>query len=142
MNNLATITAFLATLGLFGCGEHLHSLIQPESDRDLTVGWFKHEGPNPPSMMLEFRGQRFEGHGFAIDRTENLDQLRRLYGSGRHYDRIVSGLDTDHYVYSAHPQLRSTNGIAMQCSIAWRDRVAPAGSCVTSDGEHISFRFE
>lgn len=92
-------------------------------------------------MMLEFRGQRFERRGFAISKTQNLAQLRRRF-PGAHYKRIFSGLDTDHLVYSANPELRALDGTSMQCSVAWRRVVAPAGQCVTADGEDIYVRFE
>lgn len=142
MNASTTTAVCLAVLGVLGCGGHMHSLIAEDSDRELTGGWFRHEGQEPASMMLEFRGQRFEANGFAISHTQNLAQLRRLYGPGRHYDRIFSGLDRDHYVHSAVPELRAPDGATMRCSVVWRDAVAPAGKCVTAAGEHVGFRLE
>lgn len=94
-------------------------------------------------MALEFRGTRFEARGFAIERDQNLVQLQRRYGIDRkHWDRIASGLDTDHFVYAAQPELRSGNGATLRCSAVWRSGGAPAGHCVTAEGTHINFRFE
>jgi hypothetical protein len=93
-------------------------------------------------MTLEFAGTRFEANGFVIERKQNLTELRRRYGPGKHYDRIFSGLDTDHIVYSAEPTLRAGNGATLRCSAVWRSGAVPAGPCVTGEGIHINFRFE
>jgi len=94
-------------------------------------------------MVLEFRGTRFEARGFAIERNQNLAELKRRYGIDRkHWDRIFSGMDTDHYVYSAEPVLRAENGASLLCPTVWRANGAPAGHCVTTEGTHINFRFE
>lgn len=142
MKTLVAVSACLATLALTGCAGHSHSLIPEDSDPGLTVGMFRHLGPEGTAMVLEFGGKRFEASGFAIHRNHNLAELRRRYGSGRHYDRIFSGTDTDHFVYSAQPELRSGDGAAMRCSVAWRANGSPAGNCVPPEGKRIDVRFE
>ncbi|MBZ0132402.1 MAG: hypothetical protein K8F53_07310 [Rhodocyclaceae bacterium] len=142
MRILLTVSACLATLVLAGCAGHTHSLIPEGSDRELTVGTFRHEGPDEPVMVLEFGGTRFEARGFAIQRNQNLAELRKQYYPSRHYDQIFSGADTDHYAYSAQPVLRAGNGATLRCFAVWRSAGSPAGHCVTSDGVHINFRFE
>jgi len=132
----------LATLLLTACAGHTHSLVSEDSDRDLAVGMFRHEGPEEPAMVLEFKGARFEARGFTINRNQNLAELRRRYFPGRHYDRIFSGLDTDHYVYTAQPELRAGSGATLRCSATWRASASPAGHCVTAEGTRIHFRFE
>lgn len=47
-----------------------------ESDPVFGVGWFTHEGPEPSEMVLEFKGKRFEARGFAIEKIQNLKELR------------------------------------------------------------------
>ena len=141
MKTWIALSACLAALTLAGCAGHTHSLIQEESDRDITVGTFRHEGPEGASMVLEFRGTRFEASGFAIQRSQNLAQLRRCY-PGKHYDRIFSGLDTDHYMYTAQPELRAGNGATLRCSAVWRAGGSPVGHCVTAEGTHVNLRFE
>lgn len=142
MKTLVAVSARLATLALVGCAGHTHSLIPEDSDPGLTVGLFKHLGPEGPAMILEFGGKRFEASGFAIHQNQNLAELRRRYGPGRHYDQILSGTDTDHYVYSAQPELRSGDGATLRCSVAWRANGSPAGNCVTAEGTRIDVRFE
>lgn len=135
-------SACLAAFALVGCAGHTHSLIQEKSDREITVGTFRHEGQDEPMMTLEFAGTHFEARGFAIDRKQNLAKLRRQYYPGKHYDQILSGADTDHYVYSTQPELRAGNGVTLRCSAEWRSGGSPTGHCVTADGTHINFRFE
>ncbi|WP_310451467.1 hypothetical protein [Sulfuritalea sp.] len=127
---------------LAGCAGHTHSLVAEESDRAFKGGLFRHEGRDGPTMILELAGTRFEAHGFAISRIQNLAELRRQYFPGKHYERIFSGMDTDHYVYTAEPELRAGNGTALRCSAIWRANGSPAGHCVTAEGTHINFRFE
>ena len=141
MKTWIAVSACLATFTLAGCAGHTHSLIPEQSDRDITVGSFRHEGPEGVSIVLEFQGTRFEASGFAIQRSQNLAELRRKY-PGKHYQRIFSGLDTDHYVYTAEPELRAGNGAILRCSAVWRAGGSPAGECVTTDGLHVNFRFE
>ena len=143
MRTRITVSAYLAAFALAGCAGHTHNLAQDDSDLDLTVGTFRHEGPEGSMMALEFRGTRFEARGFAIERNQNLAELKRRYGIDRkHWDRISSGMDTDHYVYAAEPVLRAGNGASLRCSAAWRAMASPEGHCVTDEGIHINFRFE
>ncbi len=142
MKTMVAASACLAAFALVGCAGHTHSLVPEDSDRDLRVGMFRHEGPEEPVMVLEFGGARFESRGFVINRNQNLAELRRRYYPSRHYDQIFSGADTDHYVYSAQPELRAANGAMLRCFATWRSQGSPAGHCVTAEGTHINFRFE
>lgn len=143
MKARTAVSACLAILVLTACAGHSHSLVREESDREITTGMFRHEGPEGSSMALEFRGIRFEARGFAIERNQNLAELKRSYGIDRkHWDRIASGLDTDHFVYAAKPELLAGNGATLRCSAIWRSGGSPAGECVTTDGLHVNFRFE
>ena len=143
MKARTAVSACLAILVLTACAGHMHSLVREDSDREITTGLFRHEGPEGSSMALEFRGTRFEARGFAIERNQNLAELKRRYGIDRkHWDRIFSGMDTDHYVYSAEPVLLAGNGARLRCSAVWRSGGSPAGECVTTDGLHVNFRFE
>lgn len=91
-------------------------------------------------MVLEFEGKRFEATGFLINRKQNLAELRRKYYPSKHYDRVFSGLDTDHYVYTAEPELRAGNDAVLQCFVVWRAGRSPSGHCVTADRRYINFR--
>jgi len=144
MKSLLAVSAGLAALALAGCAGHIHtSLIPEDSDPALTLGVFRHEGQEAPLMALEFRGKRYEGRGFAVQRQPNLAALRRQYGTDiRHFRNIESGADTNHYVYSAEPRLLAGDGTALRCVVAWQAIDAPAGYCVTAEGTRIPFRFE
>jgi hypothetical protein len=143
MKTLSTMAACAAVLVLSACGAHVHSLMPEESDPALGVGWFSHEGPEPPEMDIEFEGKRFEARGFAIEKTQNLKELRRRYGTNRrHWDRIFSGQDTDHLTRSAEADLRAADGAQMRCAVAWRGALTPAGTCFTADGTRLPVRFE
>jgi hypothetical protein len=137
---LTMLLSCLTAFALGGCTGHTHSLVQDQGDRDITMGTFRHEGADGTSMVLVYRGTHFEARDFAIARNQNLVELKRLYSSGKHYDQIFSGLDTDHYLYSAQPVLSADNGTSLRCMVAWRAGDSPAGHCVTADGSRINFR--
>ena len=142
MKKALAISAYLVILVLPGCAGHTHRLVPEDSDRDLTVGTFRHAGPDGTAMVLEFGGTRFEARGFAIQRNQNLAELRKKYYPSRHYDQIFSGTDTDHYVYSAQPVLRAGNAVTLRCFAVWRANDSPAGHCLTTEGLHINFHFD
>jgi hypothetical protein len=70
-----------------------------------------------------------KARGFAIQRNQNLAALRRQYGIDRkHWDRIFSGMDTDHYVYSAEPVLRAGMARPAMCRGRMAGKRCPGGA--------------
>lgn len=142
MKSLLAIPACVCVLGLWGCAGHSHRLARSD-DPAVSAGSFSHEGAEERAMVLEIGGQRFSARGFEVHRSQNLAELRRRYGAGsKHYERIFSGLDTDHYLYSANPELRSDDGLTTRCSLTWRAFGVPAGTCKTAEGKPIQVQFE
>lgn len=142
---MTAITKILATcfLGvtLSGCAGHTHRLVS-ENDSPPVTGSFSHEGTPAPVMVLEIEGARYEGRGFVIQQQQDLAKLRQLFGPGKHYDRITSGMDRDHIKNSASPVLRSQSGETILCLLAWSSGQSPAGVCTKSDGKQIDVRFD
>lgn len=138
----ARIMFVLSAVALAGCAGQTRSLIPEDSDPFLTTGLFKHDGLVGEFMLLEFESKRFEARSFAIQRNQSLNELRRRFGSGKHYDRIESGVDTDHYEYSAQPELHAADGTTLQCRMTWQMNISPKGYCVTTAGVRLYFRFE
>jgi hypothetical protein len=94
-------------------------------------------------MSLEHGEKRFEAVGFAIHRSQDLGKLRERYGFGsKHFERVSTGSDPQHYSYSADPELRAKDGATMQCSLAWPAFAAPVGACVSPGGEKVKFHGE
>ena len=58
------VLACLMPFALGGCAGHSHSLILDQSDQNIAVGTFQHEGLEEAVMVLELRGVRFEAPGF------------------------------------------------------------------------------
>ncbi len=143
MKALTTIaTIFLASVTLYGCAGQSHRLVS-EDGSGRAVGSITHGGQTEPTMFLEFGGKRFESRGFTINQSQNLGKLREQYGFGsKHYDRVSTGTDPEHYRYSAKPELRAEDGTTMQCVLAWRTYEAPAGICVSPDGKEVKLRSE
>lgn len=131
--------AFLFVLTLSACAGHSHRLAS-DNGMDRVTGVFSDEGAQEPMMVLEIDGTRYEGKGFTIKRSQNLSELRRMYGLGKHYDQITSGMDSDHFSYSATPELRASNGETIRCVMAWKSGQAPAGVCTALDGKEIAIR--
>lgn len=131
---------FLGTVTLYGCTGQSHRLVSVDGS-GRAVGSITLGGGTEPTMFLEFAGKRFELRGFAIRRSQNLGALREQYGFGsKHYERISTGTDPEHYRYSAKPELRAEDGTTMQCVLAWQAYEAPAGVCMSPDGQEVKFR--
>lgn len=124
-----------------GCAGHSHRLVSADNATPV-VGSFSHEGTEEPVMVLELEGARYEGRGFVIQQFQDIAQLRKLYGFGKHYDQIVSGMDRDHIKNSASPVLRAQSGETIRCLLVWEAGQGPAGVCTRSDGKQIVVRFE
>ncbi|MGB4064061.1 MAG: hypothetical protein WBK19_09580 [Azonexus sp.] len=142
---MSAITKILATcflgVALSGCAGHTHQLVS-EKDSPPVTGFFSHEGSQAPAMVLELEGARYEGRGFVIQHHQDLAELRKLFGPGKHYDRITSGMDSDHIRSSASPVLHAKNGEALRCLLAWSSGQSPAGVCTKPDGKEIDVRFD
>lgn len=128
---------------LAGCAGHSHQLLDARSE-GVVIGSFSHEGNAEPSMVVEFEGQQYSSRRFTIDRSQNLADLKKQLGgsSSKHYQRVASGLDNDHFVYSAKPILQRLDGKTMQCSLAWRSGQGPAGVCITDEAKTLTIRSE
>lgn len=141
MDARLTMLSCVCAFAFGGCSGHTHNLIQNQSDGGITIGSFRHEGPEGTSMVLVWRGTRFEAHGFTIERNQNLAELQHRPNSGKHHDRIFSGLDTEHYLYSAMPVLSAGGSETLRCHAAWRAGDSPAGYCIAADGSSFKFHF-
>lgn len=141
---MSAITKILATcflsVTLSGCAGHTHQLVSENVSPSVT-GSFSHEGAQAPVMILELEGARYEGRGFVIRHQQDLAKLRQLFGPGKHYDQITSGMDRDHIKNSASPVLSSQNGETVRCLLAWSSGQSPAGVCTKPDGAVIDVRF-
>ena len=124
-----------------GCAGHSHRLVSVNNSTPVT-GSFSHEEAQEPVMVLELEGVRYEGRGFVIQRHQDIAQLRQLFGLGKHYDQIASGMDKDHIKNSASPVLRAQSGETIRCLLAWESSQSPAGVCTRSDGKRIVVRFD
>lgn len=133
-------TCFLSVT-LSGCVGHTHRLVSANNSPPVT-GSFSHEGIQAPAMVLELEGARYEGRGFVIQHHQDLAKLRKLFGPGKHYDRITSGMDRDHIKSSASPVLRAPNGETLRCLLAWSSGQGPAGVCTKTDGAEFDVRFD
>ena len=144
MKTLTTIaTVGLASVALYGCAGQSHRLVSEDESGRSAIGSITYGGVNEPTMVLEFGGKRFESRGFAISRSQNLATLRQQYGLGsKHFDRVSTGADPEHYRYSAKPKLCAEDGTTMQCVLAWRAYEAPAGVCVSTDGKEVKVHSE
>lgn len=126
---------------LSGCAGHSHRLVSANNSLPVT-GSLSHEGIQAPVMVLELEGARYEGQGFVIQNHQDLAKLRQLFGPGKHYDQIVSGMNSDHIKHSASPVLRSQSGETIRCLLAWSSGQSPAGVCTKPDGAEIDVRFD
>ncbi|MEF8738559.1 MAG: hypothetical protein FAZ92_03316 [Accumulibacter sp.] len=141
MNTVFAIVG-LAALTLTGCAGHTHALAPASGNPSVTVGTFSHEGREAPAMLLEVGGRRFTAQGFAIRRDTNRSVSQQHDSRSRRHSGIAAGSDSEHYDYSANPELRAADGAVLRCTLTWPARQAPAGYCERDEGTRIAVRFE
>lgn len=127
----------LSAAVLTGCAAPAHRL-SPSSAADVQAASFRHEGP---ALTVTYAGKVYEAARFPVSKHQDLDALRQRYGSGPYYTSIVSGLNRKHVAYSAVADLRSADGDAMRCDLAWQGERAPKATCKASDSKVLNLAF-
>jgi hypothetical protein len=132
----------LAILMLTGCGAHVHQLVKGDSTQ-LVGGELVHDRGEDNRLVLKVSDRSYEARGFVVDRQTNLAELRkRYYGvNPKHWDRIFSGLDTEHVVYSIETIAKSADGREISCRFAWKSGADPEGVCTDQAGTEFPVRF-
>ncbi len=93
-------------------------------------------------MTLVYKGKEFASTEFEIRSSQNLRELQKKLGGNfsKHYQHVTSGLDRDHLIYRAEPLLKSGDGEAIQCFLAWPSGRSPAGVCKPSGNGEFEIR--
>lgn len=135
--------AVLTVLWLTGCASHGHQLVR-EDDVPFIRGELVHDRGERNRLVLEAPNRRYEARGFVVERQTNLADLRkRYYGvNPKHWDRIFSGLDTEHVVYVIETIARSADGHEVSCRLMWPSGANPSGVCMDETGTEFLVRFE
>ncbi len=133
----------LAILVLTACASPAHQLSKGDS-APFIGGELVHDRGEGNHLVLEAPDRRYEARGFTVDRQTNLAALRkRYYGvNPKHWERIFSGLDTDHVTYSIETVAKSADGQEISCRVMWGGAVKPAGVCSDQAGAAFQVRFE
>ncbi|MHB0926710.1 MAG: hypothetical protein ACYC1F_09420 [Gallionellaceae bacterium] len=135
--------ALLAILMLAACASPVHRLVKDDGASFVT-GELVHDRGEGNLLVLEAPNRRYEARGFVVDRQTHLAELRkRYYGvNPKHWNRIFSGLDTDHVTYSVETIAKSADGQEVSCRIMWGGAAKPAGVCTDQAGAAFPVRFE
>ena len=135
--------SILAILLLPGCASSVHLLVR-EGDAPFVGGELVHDRGEDNRLVLTASNRRYEARGFVVERQTNLAALRkRYYGvNPKHWERIFSGLDTDHVVYSIETIAKSAEGHEVSCHLMWKSGAKPEGVCTDQAGTAFPVRFE
>jgi len=133
----------LVILLLTGCAAHVHQMVM-EGEAPFVGGELVHDRGKDNRLVLEAPNRRYESHGFTVERQRNLAELRkRYYGvNPKHWDRIFSGLDTDHVTHSVETIAKSADGQEVSCRLIWKSGAKPSGVCTDQAGTAFPVRFE
>lgn len=133
----------LAILLLSGCAGPIH-LLDKKDSAPFIAGELIHDRGEDNRLVLEAPNRRYEARGFVVERQTNLAELRkRYYGvNPKHWNRIFSGLDTDHVTYSVETIAKSADGQEVSCRLIWKSGVKPSGVCTDQAGTEFPVRFE
>ncbi|MDP2142838.1 MAG: hypothetical protein Q8J80_01790 [Gallionella sp.] len=135
--------SILAILMFTGCASPTHPL-DKQGGAPFVSGELVHDRGDGNLLVLEAPDRRYEARGFTVERHTNLAELRkRYYGvNPKHWNRIFSGLDTDHVTYSIETVAKSADGQEISCRVMWGGAVKPAGVCTDQAGAAFQVRFE
>ena len=139
--------SILAVLWLTGCANpaHVHQMVS-KNEGVFTDGELihDHERGQNNHLVLEISNQRYDAHGFAVERHTHLGELRKRYylSNPKRWDRIFSGLDTAHVTYCIETIAGSADGHELSCSLIWKFGAKPAGSCTDQAGTAFPVSFE
>ncbi|MDH4283685.1 MAG: hypothetical protein OEV35_00040 [Gallionellaceae bacterium] len=133
----------LTMLLLAGCAGPVH-LLNKKDSVPFIAGELIHDRGEDNRLVLEALNRRYEAHGFTVERQTNLAELRkRYYGvNPKHWERIFSGLDTDHVTYSVETIAKSADGHEVSCRLVWGGSAKPAGICTDQAGAVFPVHFE
>lgn len=133
----------LAILLLTGCASQAHLLVK-EGDAPFIAGELVHDSGRDNRLVLQAQNHRYEAHGFVVQHETDMRALhKRYYGvNPKHWERIFSGLDTDHVVYSVETVAISAEGDKISCRLVWGGAAKPAGVCTDQAGAAFSVHFE
>jgi hypothetical protein len=123
----------LSVLVLAACSETI-MLTKPGGEA-VATGTLKFR-PNPPHWLtVTLNGKTYEGE-VASKKVENQAELFKRFGSdSRHYQRIFSGLDTDHNVYQHKGILKSSDGATLTCEYLSSRERGTFGACEDGKGQ-------
>lgn len=112
--------------------------------RRYIGGELVHDRGEGNHLVLGTPSRRYEARGFVVERQTHIAELRkRYYGvNPKHWERIFSGLDTDHVTYSVETIAASAEGDKISCHIVWGGAAKPAGVCTDQAGTAFPVRFE
>ncbi len=133
----------LAILWLTGCASHVHQMARGEG-MPFTGGELVHDRGEGNRLVLEAPNRRYEARGFAVEHHANLADLRKhYYGvNPKHWDRIFSGLDTNHVMFAVEMVARDNDGVEISCRFVWMSGAKPEGVCTDQAGAEFSVRFD
>lgn len=133
----------LVILLLTGCASHVHQLVM-QGSAPFISGELVHTDGDGNRLVLQTPNRRYEARGFVVESQTNLAALRkRYYGvNPKHWERIFSGLDTDHVTYSIETIAKSAEGHEVSCRLMWGGGAKPAGVCTDQAGAAFQVRFE
>ena len=134
--------SMLAVLWLTGCTGYVHKMVR-EDGVLFTAGELVHDKGESNRLVLEMSNQRYEAHGFTVERETNLAELRKRYISNpKHWGRVFSGLNTEHVVYSFETVAKSAEGHEISCRLIWKFGANPAGVCTDKENTEFPVRFD
>lgn len=137
----------LTVLWLAGCANpaHVHQMLG-KNGGEFTSGELVHDHDQGTHnrLVLETQDRRYEAHDFPIQRHVRWEELRKRYYTSQptHWERIFSGLDADHTIYSIETTAKSADGHELQCRLVWEFGKKPAGVCTDEAGTALPVGFE
>lgn len=142
MKTTGTLALAISAFAVIGCSTHTHLLNAAPDSVLIKGGKFAHEGKT--SLVLSSAKKDYEAKDFPVRSWMKWEELRKQYqfSSPKHWERIKSGLDRDHIIYSADPIARSVDGEELRCRLLWASGQSPRGTCTDKAGNDHMIEFD
>jgi hypothetical protein len=123
----------LSALALTACSTTV--LLSKPGGETVATGTLEFR-PNPPHRLtITLDGKAYEGDVDSKKLDNRAELRKRFYSDSKHYQRIFSGLDTDHDIYQYKGILKAPDGATLTCEYLSSRKRGLLGACEDGKGQ-------
>jgi hypothetical protein len=125
----------LSVLALAACSETF--MLSRLDSEPAGAGTLKPRFNPPHQLTIVLGGKTYAGDVDSREMDYNIDDIRKRYGaSSKHYQAVLSGLNTMHHVHHYKGVLKAQDGDTLTCDfMSSHQEQAALGTCEDGKGQ-------